>query len=182
MEKDEQWKNIENYGSYQVSNLGNIKSLGFYVRKRNGGYYFRAGKLLSECYGSSGYSLVRLSNKDGIKTFNRHRLVAEAFVPNPDNLPQVNHIDGDKSHNYDSNLEWVTASDNIMYAYDHGIRKERKPIRMYDLSGNFLRYFTSGNEVERTLNIYRSGVCEACQGKKSGENGNEYHGFIWRYA
>jgi hypothetical protein len=103
METKEIWKDIEGYeGLYQVSNLGRIKSLNF---KRSG----KEGILKSNPEG--GYCAVTLSHKRrGV--FYIHRLVATAFIPNPENKPEVNHINHNKRDNRASNLEWVTQSEN----------------------------------------------------------------------
>lgn len=110
------WKSIVGYeGLYEVSNLGNVRSVDRYVNHPKGGLSLRKGKLLQPNKNHQGYYCVLLSKS--CKTENRrvHRLVAEAFIPNPDNLPQINHKDEDKSNNIVTNLEWCTCSYNIMY-------------------------------------------------------------------
>lgn len=110
----------ENY--YEVSNLGHVRSVGRYVKSTKGSKQFRPGKLLTihqfiDKHKRPTYSYVVLS-KDG-RTTNAlvHRLVASAFISNPNRKPEVNHIDGDKNHNYVSNLEWVTSKENIQHSY-----------------------------------------------------------------
>jgi hypothetical protein len=100
----EEWKDIEEFdGAYQVSNHGNI-------RKANGTH-------LGKTPQNNGYLNIKFSH-NGKKNINRtaHRLVATAFIPNPDGKPQVNHIDGDKQNNHADNLEWVTQSENLQHA------------------------------------------------------------------
>lgn len=105
----EEWKNITGYeGLYQVSNLGRVKSLNY---KGNGTEWILKGYVKKD-----GYEVVTLM-KDGIRKYCRvHRLVALAFLPNPDNLPQINHKDEDKLNNCADNLEWCTGSYNTKYS------------------------------------------------------------------
>ena len=103
------WKDIIGYdGFYKVSNIGNIKSL-----KRN--------KVLKTCNKSDGYERVVLCVNYVMKTFLVHRLVAIAFIGNPKEKLEVNHIDGIKTNNNTSNLEWCTRTENLQHAWDNGL-------------------------------------------------------------
>jgi len=107
----ENWKDIKGYeGLYQISDLGRVKSL-----RRNA--ILRAGK------SNTGYRIVALCKRGKAITKSVHRLVAEYFVDNPYNKPQVNHIDGDKVNNIYANIEWVTASENHIHAISIGLIK-----------------------------------------------------------
>ena len=113
---EEIWKYIEGYeGLYEVSSYGRVRSLGQFVNHNYGGYAYRKGRILKPGLGSRGYLSVTLS-KNGIqKNYSVHRLVAQAFIENPDNLPQVNHKDEDRTNNNVTNLEWCDAKYNVNY-------------------------------------------------------------------
>lgn len=106
----ERWRKIKRYPSYLVSTRGRVLSLN-YSRKT----------LLSLANDGRGYFCVSLHGSMGQRIHRVHRLVAIAFLPNPHSLPQVNHIDGDKTNNNLENLEWCDASQNTQHAYDTGL-------------------------------------------------------------
>lgn len=137
MEKDidtsEVWRNIDGYeGFYKVSNLGRVQSLNRVVAHKDGAIHKYPSKIIRP-YISKGYHYVQLHTKGSYVHKIVHRLVAEAFIPNPMNLPQVNHKDGNKANNYTSNLEWCTASENEKHAYREGLK--RKPYWMSEKVG-----------------------------------------------
>ena len=104
------WKDVPGYvGLYQVSNLGNIRSLS----KKRGWLQLRC-RLMKVRKNKHGYLQVHLMNGNNRKTFNVHRLVAIAFIPNPENKPCIDHIDTDKTNNHVDNLHWVTYSENSL--------------------------------------------------------------------
>lgn len=116
---EEIWKQVKGYeGYYEVSTFGNVKRICSF-RKNGASGYIQPEKLLKKTFRSldfNVYTCVHLSILGKSKVINIHRLVAEAFIENKYNLPQVNHIDGDKSNNYVSNLEWCTAKENSIHA------------------------------------------------------------------
>ena len=144
---DEIWKDIEGYeGLYQVSNTGQVKSLNYKGRG--------VVKLLKQAINYNGYKRVSLYKDGKQKHYFVHRLVAMTFIPNPDDLPIINHKDENKTNNNVNNLEWCTHK----YNNNYGTVKERlsestkgrykgknspnaKPILMYDIEGNFIRRF-----------------------------------------
>lgn len=117
----EEWKDVEGYeGIYKISNLGNLKSLDRYITRKDGVTLFKKGKLMTKKINLDGYCIYHLS-KDGKESHvSAHRLVAEAFIPNPDKLPEVNHIDFNRENNTYINLEWVTHHDNVKHSIDAG--------------------------------------------------------------
>lgn len=110
----EEWRDIIGYeGLYQVSSYGNTRSLERLETTKDGRKRIRPAQTISQYLHYKGYKRVTLC-KDGIrKAYLVHRLVAEAFIPNPDNKPQINHIDEDKTNNAITNLEWVTNDENL---------------------------------------------------------------------
>lgn len=115
---DEIWKDIEGYeGLYQISSLGR-------VRRIKGGKGTASGRILKS-FANSGYFFVGLYVNSKQKHIGVHRLVAEAFIPNPDNKSEVNHINGNKHDNRIVNLEWVTPSENMQHAWRTGLTKGR---------------------------------------------------------
>ena len=111
----EVWKDIKGYeGLYQISNLGRVKSLAHLHGKSK--KLIRKEKIMQCVIGIKGYLYCGLSKNGLTKRYRVHRLVAEAFIANPNELPQVNHIDGDKLNNSINNLEWVTKGENNRHA------------------------------------------------------------------
>lgn len=128
----EEWKDILGYeGYYQISNIGRVKSL---TRKKlaNNRYCNIQEKILKKNVNNYGYILVRLYKNGKSQTLRVHRLVAQAFISNPKNKPQVNHIDGNKQNNSMKNLEWCTNKENTKHAFENklcvGLKGEKHPI------------------------------------------------------
>ncbi len=125
----ELWKDVKGYeGLYKVSNLGRVRSIERYVRSdRNPktGLRLIKPKILKAWDNGNGYMVVTISVNKKRKNKYVHRLVAEAFIPNPENKPQVNHIDNNRSNNIISNLEWCTASENSIHMMNQGRGKNQ---------------------------------------------------------
>lgn len=124
------------------------------------------------------YYRVRLSKNKIITNKMVHRLVAEAFIPNPDNKPFINHIDGNPKNNVVSNLEWCTPKENTKHAIANNLIKH-KEICMYDLNNNFIKKFSNRYEITQYLNrnIYQEQITRCCNRKIKTS-----YGYIWRWA
>lgn len=128
----EVWKPILGYeGLYDISNYGNVRSYPKLVKCGKSGHRMMGGKLLNpgnqpSTYGN--YKYVTLcDNRSQKHNYLVHRLVAQAFIPNPENKPQVNHIDGNPSNNRFTNLEWATNAENGKHAYEIGLNRPSSP-------------------------------------------------------
>lgn len=171
-ETSEIWKDIKGYeGIYQVSNLGRVKSLGRHeVVTGNPRMKERARKekLLTPQPNHKGYLCVVLM-RDRKKIFTSvHRLVANAFIPNPNNLPQVNHKDENKTNNRAENLEWCTSYYNLTYgtAIERTHQKQRIQVAQVDTEGNIIRIYNSAKEAYRITGISDGNINQVCKGRR----------------
>lgn len=184
-ENIEIWKNIEGYPNYQVSNMGRVKRL-------STGYYRRTEKILKPQLQNNGYLHIKLSQKDKTKCILVHRLVAQVFIPNPNNLPQVNHINENKTDNRVENLEWCTQKYNINYG--NGISKRvktnkengtykkvgkgnTKSILQFSKDNSFIRKWDSIIDVQRELGYDNRQICSCLKNRQKTAKG-----FKWVYA
>jgi len=119
------WKAIIGFERYQISNLGRVKSLPKTWVSGRGRILSHDGKILFQQKSPQGYLSVKVSDGKH-KRFRTHRLVALAFIPNPENKPEVNHKDGNKENNHVSNLEWATGSENVKHSFDAGLKTSSK--------------------------------------------------------
>lgn len=166
---DEIWEDVVGWeGLYQVSSYGRVKS-----------FHKKEPHILSSCVGIHGYISVLLHDGKGNKKNKRvHRLVAQAFIPNTNNYPYVNHKDENKTNNCAYNLEWCTAKYNTNYGTckDRIASSNSKPILKYDLEGNYVCEYKSMAEAERIEGINHASICICCNGRVS------YQGnCIWIY-
>lgn len=157
-----------------MSNLGNVRVLDRKVWNAKV-ECTRKGRVFKTIKGSRGYIQVALTKNGKGKTFNVHRLVAETFLPNPLKLTQVNHIDGDKTNNNISNLEWCTQKENINHAYGTGLIKVKKVIQ-YDKNLKVVSRYNSTKEASKKTRIDRSSITRCCNGIRKTAGG-----FTWKY-
>ena len=161
MEK-EVWKCVTGYeGIYEVSNLGRVRSLERIVRKWDG-VRTSKGKILSPATNLHGYLFVQLYKNGRCEMKTIHRIVATAFIPNTDNLPQINHKDENKKNNRASNLEWCTAKYNNNYGCrtEMARRKMERGLVAYDLSGNLIGRFSNFTSASNALGISKAAICK----------------------
>lgn len=124
-----------------------------------------------------GYYVYRLVNDSGkYKNITAHRLVALEYIPNPNNYPVINHIDGNKLNNNVDNLEWCTVHHNNMHAVNMGLYKNLKSVVQLDKNGKIINTFKSIREAERMTGIDSSGIAKCCKGKRKIAGG-----YCWRY-
>ena len=184
---NEVWKDIKGYeGLYQVSNYGRVKSLPKYKKQWRGGLITVKERILKLHSQGTGYYNIQLF-KNGICEYRYiHRLVAEAFLPNPNNLPCVNHKNENPSDNFVENLEWCTNGYNVNYG-TRNIRVAEKQINrkdcsrqvlQYTKSGLFLKEYQSIAEATRETGVQGTHIIQVCQMKPKHKSAG---GFIWRY-
>lgn len=165
-------------GLYEISSNGKVRNL-------------KTRRMLRPGKDKCGYLHVSLSKNGKTKTLKIHRLVANAFIENFENLPQVNHKDGNKENNNVNNLEWVTCSGNLKHAYKNGLKKINewqkkflanegkklsKIVCQYDKKGNFIKEWQSIRDVERNLKINNVSISHCCNGKTKTAGG-----YIWKF-
>ena len=147
-------RDIKNYeGLYAVTSCGRVWS-------------YKRQKFLKPGTDKNGYLIIGLCRDGQRKWYLIHRIVAETYIPNPNNLPEVDHIDNDKNHNYVNNLQWLSHKDNS--------RKGRnKPILQFDLDGNFIREWECTADVGKKV---KDNICHCLKG-----NQKTAYGYIWKY-
>ena len=152
----EQWKDIDGFeGLYSVSTKGRVRNI-------------KTGRILVAKDNGNGYLKVNLKRKN----YYIHRLTALAFIPNPDNLPEVDHVDECKKNNDVSNLRWVSKSENTR----HSIYKCSCKVKQIDKNGNLIKIWDSFYQIVRELDYERSSIIMVCKGRR-----RYAHGFKWEY-
>ena len=185
------WRKIEGYeGLYEVSNLGQVRS-----------FYSGEAKVLKPSIDKDGYLKVNLYKNKKLYRKLIHRLVATAFIPNLDNKPQVNHIDGNKQNNAVSNLEWCTRIENIQHSWETGLRNEETKKKMSEANKGKLageknpksrkvicittgETFNCIREAEEKYNIAHQNISKCCKGKykSAGKHPVTNEKLIWEYV
>lgn len=173
---NEIWKDIEGLsGYYQISNFGRVKSIDRIIMRKGKPMHIKERILKPYMNGGYAQYLCMYEGK-GYDVF-AHREVAKAFIPNPDNLPCVNHKDENPSNNRADNLEWCTYGYNLSYN-DLAKRKamdKRKPILQYSKDGEFIREWSHAREAAETLGLNKRAIYECCVGRSKTSGG-----YIWK--
>ena len=189
--ENEIWKDVQGYtGLYQVSSYGRVKSLD---RKTNTklnhqDFVIKKGRIIIP-HISKLYNVVSLSKNNRVVTVRVHRLVAETFIPNPNNLSQVNHINGNKLDNRVVNLEWCNAKQNVQHAIKTGLvtkeqqnkcvkamaQTNRKKVNQIK-NGKVINTFNSLIEAEKVTGINHKNISSAFRGYSKTAGGYEWKG------
>lgn len=183
------WKVIPGYeGIYMISSIGRLKSLSRPSRN-NRGIFNTTETIFTQCkLNSTGYFQMRLTKNNRSICFKAHRLVAMAFIANPENKPYINHKNGIKTDNRVENLEWCTPKENSIHASLTGLLRPSKfkgltnvsgackPVLKLDLSGNFIKRYPSLSEASRDMNVRMCSITDAIYGKC-----HTCKGFKWQY-
>ena len=169
---NEIWKPVRGYeGMYEVSNYGNVRSMN----------YNHTGEVrnMKTETNKNGYKQVNLCKDGKQKLPTVHRLVAQAFLPNPENLPQVNHINENKSDNRVENLEWTTREKNVRHGtgIQRSAEKRSKKVNQYTLDGELVKEWVSTMEVQKQTGWANQNISACCRGMYK-----TAYGFIWQYV
>ena len=169
------WRTIEDYPDYQISNMGRVKSL-----------KWGKEKILNLSLNYKGYYQVGLRKDGKRKLYKIHRLIAQAFIPNPENKPQIDHINTIKTDNRVENLRWVTNKENcnnLLTKENYSkcrignLSPSAKSILQFSLNGELVKKWDCMKDVERELGFYHQSISSCCLGKLKTANG-----YKWGYA
>lgn len=180
MEEEVIWKPVVGYeDSYKVSNHGKVFSVDRMVKgNKENVYWFRRGCEIQPHLYKCGYLGLRLTKNGKPNFFYVHRIVADAFIANPQKLPFVNHKDENKTNNNAKNLEWCDRTYNNNYG-THNKRvgeSNQIPILKYSLSGELLHEYSSAKEAETENGYKRGTICNCCKGRRK-----TAYGYVWKY-
>lgn len=168
------WRDIDGYeGLYQVSNKGRIKSLQRIVSHGKSGSFSVKERILSSADKGLGYMVVGLSKNGRKKTWRVHRLVAKAFIPNPNNYDLINHKDKNPSNNAVENLEWCDYQYNNTYA-DHkevSSKAQSKLVMQFTMKGDFVARYYGAVEAEKETGVCRTCINACCRGDLQSSGG-----------
>jgi hypothetical protein len=181
---NEIWKPIDGYeGVYEISSLGNVRRIQYFDAASEAHHKSNLFVPMKTYVTKSGYKRIKLSKNGNEKHLVIHRLVAKAFIDNPNKYKIVNHKDLDKLNNSVDNLEWCTQKQNVQHALIslppnswNQNKDKAKQVGQYDLDGNLIAIYASAREAERQTNCSQSHISNCCNGKQK-----KHKGFKWGY-
>ena len=188
-QQEEVWKDVSGYeGLYKISNYGRVMIMSRFQDKGRFSHFSKQRTKL-QFKNQRGYLRIGLIKNGKNKNFSVHRLVAEAFIPNPENKEQINHIDGNKENNHTSNLEWCTGKENCTHAFKNGlnwcrnkgrinlINKRTKQVIQLNDFGQLINVFNSIRQAGINTGVNDSLIHRCMNGKRKHAGG-----FVWKYA
>lgn len=167
--EEEIWKALPGVPGVEVSTLGNVRTLDMVVSNGRGTYPIK-GRILKQCDTRDGYLQVSIKVDGKQATKKVHRLVAKAFIPNPDNLPQINHKDCNTRNNNVENLEWCTPKYNCQYREKFG-KSQGQPVLAVNLTTLEVSHFRSQGEASRVIGVSNSHINDVINGRRKQANG-----------
>ena len=187
-EINEIWKTVIGYeGLYEVSSMGRVRSLDRYVRGRGDSMKLHKGRTLHPKIDRDGYCIYNLCKDGKVKNFRAHRLVADAFIPNPNNKSCIDHINTIRNDNRVENLRWSTQQENVnnpitINRMSTAKKNQEKgnhqtPITQYDLNGNFIKEYPTIKEAVMETGTNRTSIISCANGRYKTANG-----FRWGYT
>ncbi|MHA1754674.1 MAG: NUMOD4 domain-containing protein [Candidatus Odinarchaeia archaeon] len=177
---NENWKPLLKFNNfYEVSNLGNIRSIARTIITKNNVQRKLKSKQLKTFINENGYSIVSIRFNNLHYNLKIHRVVATVFISNPKHKLTINHKDGNKQNNNVLNLEWATHSENIKHAYNNKLNhndNQLKPVLQFSKTGMFIHEHKSISAAKKFLNIKGGHIGEVCIG-----NRKSAYGYVWEF-
>ena len=168
-DEEEIWKTYPEFHFIEASNLGRVRTKNRFVTDRNGKKYHIKGHVLKQQLNKNGYMYVSVSVNGKNCTLSVHRIVATCFIPNPDNLPEVNHIDNDRTNNVASNLEWCTSKYNTAYKEKCGKSAAEisgRPVIVVNQDTSEVFWFETQREAGRQLSFYPGHITDVVRDRR----------------